>query len=82
MPTNDAILCILPLNALQDAYIQSDGGNVIFNVKNCRVAKHVRFKWLKADFSIPTTTVDINVAANGGETRWVLTLRLTPIVDY
>jgi len=82
LPTNDVILSILPLNALQDAYIQSDGGNVIFKVKNCRVAKHVRFKWLKNDFSIPTTLTDINVVANGGETRWILTLRMTPIVDY
>ena len=82
LPTNDVILSILPLNALQDAYIQSDGGNVIFKVKNCRVAKHVRFKWLKNDFSIPTTLNDINVVANGGETRWILTLRMTPIVDY
>ena len=81
LPTNDAILCILPLNALQDAYIQSDGGNVVFTVKNCRIAKMVRFKWLKNDFSTPTTTVDINVGA-GIETRWVLTLRMTPIVDY
>ena len=78
LPTNDAILCILPLNALQDAYIQSDGGNVIFTVKNCRIAKTVRFKWLKNDFSIPGAT-EINVT---NETRWVLTLRLTPIVDY
>ena len=82
LPTNDSILCILPLNALQDAYIQSDGGNVIFNVKNCRIAKTVRFKWLKADFTDATSTVDINVGINGGETRWVLTLRMTPIVDY
>ena len=78
LSTNDAILCILPLNALQDSYIQSDGGNVIFKVKNCRVAKHVRFKWLKYDFTPPGVT-EIN---SGGETKWVLTLRMTPIVDY
>ena len=78
LPTNDAILSILPLNALQDAYIQSDGGNVIFKVKNCRIAKYVRFKWLKNDFTAPGVT-EINVA---GETKWVLTLRMTPIVDY
>ena len=79
LPTNDAILSILPLNALQDAYIQSDGGNVSFKVKNCRIAKHVRFKWLKNDFTAPITTVEIN---NTAETRWVLTLRMTPIIDY
>ena len=84
LPTNDVILSILPLNALQDAYVQSDGGNVSFKVKNCRVAKHVRFKWLKNDFTIPTTTVDINVPANlvPVETRWILTFKMTPIVDY
>ena len=80
LPSNDVILSILPLNALQDAYIQSDG-NVIFNVKNCRIAKNVRFKFLKQDFTIPGPT-EINVAANG-ETKWVLTLKMTPIVnDY
>ena len=78
LPTNDVILCVLPLNALQDAYVQSDG-NVIFNVKNCRIAKSVRFKFLKADLSIPGVN-DINVAANG-ETKWVLTLKMTPIDD-
>ena len=61
MPGNDAILCIFPLNALQDAYIQSNGGNVIFKVTNCRIAKMVRLKWLKNDFSIPVTTVGINI---------------------
>ena len=75
LPTNDVILSILPLNALQDAYVQSEG-NIIFNVINCRIAKTVRFKFLKADFS----PADVN---NGAETKWVLTLRLTPIVnDY
>ena len=76
LPTNDVIISILPLTALQDAYIQSDG-NIIFNVKNCRIAKNVRFKFLKSDFTTPGTT-EIN---NGAETKWVLTLKLTPIVD-
>ena len=77
LPTNDVILSILPLNALQDAYVQSDG-NVVFNVINCRIAKTVRFKFLRTDFTIPGA-LDINA---GGETKWVLTLKLTPIVDY
>ena len=77
LPTNDVILSILPLNELQDAYIQSDG-NVVFNVKNCRIAKTVRFKFLKTDFTIPGA-LDINA---GVETKWVLTLKMTPIVDY
>ena len=76
MPSNDVILSILPLNALQDAYVQSDG-NVVFNVINCRIAKTVRFKILRTDFTIPGA-LDINA---GAETKWVLTLKLTPIVD-
>ena len=76
LPSNDVILSILPLNALQDAYVQSDG-NVVFNVINCRIAKTVRYKFLKTDFTIPGA-IDINA---GAETKWVLTLKLTPIVD-
>ena len=46
-----------------------------FTVKNCRMAKQVRFKWLKPDFTNAINNTDVN---NGGETRWILTLRLTP----
>jgi hypothetical protein len=80
LPSNDIILSILPLNALQDAYIQSDG-NVVFNVKNCRISKNVRFKWLKSNFTEAIGGTDINVTLNGGETKWVLTLKMTPIID-
>ena len=71
----EAILAILPLSAVQDSYIQSDGGAGKFTVKNCRVPKQVRFKWLKSDFTPAISLTDVN---NGGETRWILTLRLTP----
>ena len=78
LPSNDVILSVLPLTALQDAYIQTDG-NIIFNVKNCRIVKKVRFKFYKQDFSIPGPA-DLNGSA---EIKWVLTLRMTPIVnDY
>ena len=78
LPTNDVILSILPLNALQDAYIQSDG-NIVFNVINCRIAKTVRFKWLKSNFVESIGGTDINVGAV--ETKWILILKLTPIVN-
>jgi hypothetical protein len=68
-------MAILPLNAFQDSYIQSDGGAGKFTVKNCRVPKVVKFKWLKPDFTSAVSGTDVN---NGGETRWILTLRLTP----
>ena len=75
LSNRDAIIAILPLNAFQDSYIQSDGGAGKFTVKNCRVPKQVRFKWLKPDFTNAVNNTDVN---NGGETRWILTLRLTP----
>ena len=75
LSSRDAILAILPLNAFQDSYIQSDGGAGKFTVKNCRVPKVVRFKWLKPDFTNAVSGTDVN---SGGETRWILTLRLTP----
>ena len=63
----------------RSTYLTGDGdGNVVFNVINCRIAKTVRFTFLKTDFTIPGA-LDINA---GGETKWVLTLKLTPIVDY
>jgi hypothetical protein len=66
----------LPLNAVQDSYIQSDGGAGKFTVKNCRVPKMIRFKWLKSDFTPAITALDVN---NGAvETKWILTLKLTP----
>ena len=77
LSNREAILAILPLSAVQDSYIQSDGGAGKFTVKNCRVPKQVRFKWLKSDFTPAISLTDVN---NGGETRWILTLRLTPII--
>ena len=71
----EAILAILPLSAVQDSYIQSDGGAGKFTVKNCRVPRQVRFKWLKPDFTPAISLTDVN---SGGETKWILTLRLTP----
>ena len=75
LSNREAIVAILPLSAVQDSYIQSDGGAGKFTVKNCRVPKQVRFKWIKSDFTPAVTLVDVN---NGAETRWILTLRLTP----
>jgi hypothetical protein len=75
LSNREAILAILPLSAVQDSYIQSDGGAGKFTVKNCRVPKNIRFKWIKSDFTPAVTNTDVN---SGGETRWILTLRLTP----
>jgi hypothetical protein len=38
----------------------------------------IKFKFYKQDFSIPGPA-DLNGSA---ETKWVLTLKMTPIVDY
>jgi len=82
---NAAILSIIPLNAIQDAYIQSDGGNVKFRVNNCRIPKLVKFMFLKPNYDPVLSVTDINTIVAGNpavqtETRWILTLRMTPIV--
>ena len=77
LSNREAILCLVPLTVIADALIQSDGGGTQFIVKNCRVPKQVRFKFLKQDFTIPGVG-DLNSAA---ETKWILTLKLTPIIN-
>ena len=87
----ECILSLIPLNAVQDSYIQSDGGNIRFRINNCRVQKQVQFFFLKPDFTKVFCGTDINIpiAANPGanpptleipvETKWLLTLRMSPI---
>ena len=74
---NACICSIVPLNALQDASIQSDSGTIKFRVNNCRVPKLVDFFFLKADYQPVLSVTDVN--ANNAETKWILTLRITPI---
>ena len=80
----ESILSILPLNAIQDAYIQSDGGNIKFRVNNCRQQKQVTFFFLKPNFTSVVCGTEINIPLVGSpeipvETKWLLTLRMTPI---
>ena len=86
----ECILSVLPLNAVQDAYIQSDGGNIRFRVNNCRVQKRVNFFFLRPDFTevLCGTEINIPIPAVVGppavpeipvETKWLLTLKMSPI---
>jgi hypothetical protein len=72
----ECILSILPLNATQDAFTQSDGGNIKFRINKCRVQREITFFILKPDFTPAVVGTDINI---GTETRWLLTLKMTPI---
>ena len=78
LTNREAIIAILPLNAVQDSYIQSDGGSISFQIINARAKKTVRFKFIKQDFSTPVNETDFNVGV-GVDTKWFLVLRLTPI---
>ncbi len=87
----ECIMAVLPLNAVQDAYIQSDGGSIKFRVNNCRTQKQVTFSFLKPNFTpvLCGTEINIPIPANPAaipptpeipvETKWLLTLRMTPI---
>ena len=73
----DCLISIVPLSAVIDASCQADGSTGIsFKVNNCHMRRPVRFKFLKPDFTAPTSATDINV---GAETRWILVLKMTPI---
>jgi hypothetical protein len=73
----DCLISIVPLSAVIDASCQADGSTgFFFKVNNCHMRRPVRFKFLKPDFTAPTSATDINV---GAETRWILVLRLTAI---
>ncbi len=78
------IVSIVPLNAVADSYIQSDSGSIKFRVNNCRIPKLVKFLFLKPDYTPALSVTDINTIVAGNppvqtETRWILTLRMTPI---
>ena len=73
----DCLISIVPLSAVIDAACQADGSTGIsFKVNNCQMRRPVRFKFLKPDFTAPVSGNEINV---GGETKWILVLKLIPI---
>jgi len=77
LPSNDVILSLVATTAVGDVLLQTDGGYSKFRVNNCRMPKQVTFYFLKPDFSNAIVGTDINVG--GAETKWMLTLRMTPI---
>ena len=80
MLTNrQVVLAKLPLNAISDAFIQSDNGSTAFKIKNARNVRNVKFSFLTASFGVPA----VGTINYDGETRWILSLKMTPIVnDY
>ena len=73
----EVLITKLPLNAISDAFIQSDSGSVSFKIKNARNVRNVRFSFLKSDFTVPA----VDTINHEGETRWILSLKMTPIID-
>ena len=80
MLTNrQVVLAKLPLNAISDAFIQSDNGSTGFKIKNARNVRNVKFSFLTSLFEVPA----VETVNHEGETRWILSLKMTPIVnDY
>ena len=76
----EMFMTVLSVVQLADTHVQSDGSiGTTFNVINCRVKRRVKFSFVKPDFSNIVNGTDINA---GGDTRWLLTLKMTLIVDY
>ena len=80
MLTNrQVVLTKLPLNAISDAFIQSDNGSTGFKIKNARNVRNVKFSFLTSSFVAPA----VGTINHQGETQWILSLKMTPIVnDY
>ena len=80
LKNREVVVGVIPCSAIGDAYLQADGSiGTIFNVINCRVKRRVKFSFVRSDFGTIVNGQDYNV---GGDTRWFLTLKMTPIVDY
>ena len=72
------ILSTLQINTATSVINYVQNGGVVFKIKNARNVKKVTFKFLRPGFNDP----DFDEINDGGETQWILTLKLTPIVDY
>ena len=73
----DCLISIVPLSAVIDASCQADGSTgIFFKINNCQARRPVRLKFLKPNFTAPTSGTEVNV---GAETKWVLVLRMSPI---
>ncbi|MFO0006633.1 MAG: hypothetical protein ACK559_36500, partial [bacterium] len=62
LPRGDVILSFIPLATLSDVFLQTDGGNIKFMVKNCRVPRQVVFYFLRPDFTNVLVGEDLNNA--------------------
>ena len=74
LQNSEAIISVIRTNRTS---LISNGG-ISFNVTNARMKRRVFFRMFLSDFEVPVSGTDINV---GGETRWILTLKLTPIIN-
>ena len=73
----DCLISIMPLATVFDAMHRHTGeSGISFKVNNCQMKRPIRFKWLRPEFTEVISGTDINV---GGETKWVLVLKMTPI---
>lgn len=75
LDAHQAIVAVISTNI--DGLISNS--NITFRANNCRMIKRVRFSLHNPNFLPCVSGTDINIGAI--ETRWVLTLKMTPIKD-
>ena len=77
-PTNlnadECILCTIPID-IRDT--KQGFGGISFRSNNCRMLKTIRITFLTQDM-VPVIASDVNTI---NETQWILTLRMTPIIN-
>jgi hypothetical protein len=72
LSTNESIIAAINVN---DNVLYGVGGTK-FKAKGFRMKKRVRFNMRKFDLDLAVSGTDINV---GGDSEWLLTLKMTPI---
>lgn len=73
LSANECVIAVIPTHGSN--YIPLNG-MVTFVTKNTRMKKRIRFRLLQSDLTPVQNAVHYNF---GGETKWILTLRVTPI---
>lgn len=72
----ETIISVINTSTLSDLLRFNESNINSFRVNNCRIPKQVTFGILKSDFTPVNVGVEIST-----DTRWVLTLKMTPIID-
>jgi len=73
LQSDTCVVAVISTNAVTARH----DGEIFFNVKNCRVARLIKFQLILSTFAGIISGTDINIAGNN--TNWILILKMIPI---